>query len=498
MANKGFLGIDAGTQGLSVVFTDEQLNVLATGDGGYNMVPDLADGCYEQLPSDWQAALADAMNDLREKMTAAEMGDFEVLSIGISGQMHGEVLVDQNGDAIGAARLWCDSRNEDEGNELTQLLGVKMPKRITAARWLWTTRNQADKAVKTVRVTTPAGWLSHCLTGQWYLGIGDASGMFPVNQDSLDYDFDLMQQFDSLVSAEFSPLKGVLPEIRKAGECGGKLDQRGATLLGLPVGIPVAPAEGDQPTALAGSRIADAGMVSVSFGTSVCANSVGDRSFQGVSEAIDHFCAVDGKPINMVFLRNGTTFMNTVVEMFASISNFSFGELMKQVLAAKPDCDGLIAVPFMDDEPGLGVHKGGKASLVNLNESNASAANAIRAALTATTINLKSGMSILDQQGYPRAEIVLTGGLTKTPELGQILADVTTTTVSLPSGADEGSAVGAAILAAFRHAVSNGQSNSWSEFVNGIRKSATHSFSPVDNDGYERFESAYLELIAKI
>ena len=497
MTIKSFLGIDAGTQGLSVVLTDEKCNVIATGDGGYEMVSGLPDGCYEQTPADWVAALGDAMKDLRGKLAEAGKEDFEVLAIGISGQMHGEVLVDQDGDAIGAARLWCDSRNEDEGNELTELLGVKMPKRITAARWLWTTRHQNEKAKKVARLTTPAGWLSYCLTDDWVLGVGDASGMFPVNQDSLDYDLELMTRFDSLVPEDLPRLKELLPEVRRAGESGGSLNQRGAELLGLPVGVPVAPAEGDQPAALAGSRIANAGMVSVSFGTSVCANSVGDRPFQGVSDAIDHFCAVDGKPINMVFLRNGTTFMNTVVKMFASATGLSFGDLMKQVLDAKPDCDGLVALPFMDDEPGLSIHEGGKASLFNINESNAGAANAIRAALTATIMNLNSGMSILDQQGYPRTEIVLTGGLTKTPELGQILADATSTAVSLQSGADEGTAVGAALLAAFRFAVSNGKQDDWSEFVGGFRESAAHHFSPNEETGYEKFESAYRELIAK-
>ena len=132
MANKGYLGIDAGTQGLSVIFTDESLNVLATGEGGYAMVAGLEEGCYEQLPSDWDDALQTAMSQLRTKLGS----EFEVLAIGISGQMHGEVLVDSDGNSLGAARLWCDARNEAEGIELTEALGVKMPKRITAARWL--------------------------------------------------------------------------------------------------------------------------------------------------------------------------------------------------------------------------------------------------------------------------------------------------------------------------------------------------------------------------
>ena len=305
MTTKGFIGIDAGTQGLSVIFTDEDLNVLATGEGDYDMVPGLEEGCYEQLPADWDAALVKAMADLRTKLDS----EIEVLSIGISGQMHGEVLADESGKSLGPARLWCDSRNEEEGIELTEAMGVKMPKRITSARWLWTIRNRNEMATSTVHMTTPAGWIAFQLTGQWNLGIGDAAGMFPIDQSTLDYDERLLQSFDKIANGP-TPIKSLLPNVRKAGEDGGTLNAAGAAMLGLPEGIPVAPAEGDQPAALAGSLIGNAGIVSCSFGTSVCANSVGDRAFTGVSDAVDHFCAPDGKPINMVWLRNGTTYMN--------------------------------------------------------------------------------------------------------------------------------------------------------------------------------------------
>ena len=159
MSTRGFLGIDCGTQGLSVIFTDEDLRVLGVGEGAYEMVSGLPDECYEQEPNDWTAALKAAMGELR-KALSAEHADFEVLAIGISGQMHGEVLADESGQSLGPARLWCDSRNEAEGHELTQRFGTKMPKRATSARWLWTIRNQSDRAAKTRHLTTPAGWIS--------------------------------------------------------------------------------------------------------------------------------------------------------------------------------------------------------------------------------------------------------------------------------------------------------------------------------------------------
>jgi sugar (pentulose or hexulose) kinase len=477
MTTKGYLGIDAGTQGLSVIFTNENLDVIGTGDGGYDMIPGLEDGCYEQVPGDWDAALVAAMSDLRSKIGS----DFEVLAIGISGQMHGEVLVDADGNSLGPARLWCDSRNEAEGKELTETFGVKMPKRITAARWLWTIRNRQPIAAQAVHMTTPAGWLAYRLTGQWILGVGDASGMFPIDQSTLGYDQKLIKEFNDVANGPVA-LETLLPQVRQAGEDGGALNESGADLLGLPMGIPLAPAEGDQPASLAGSLIGSSGMVSCSFGTSVCANSVGDRAFSGVSDVVDHFCAADGKPINMVFLRNGTTYMNSIVEMFGEATGGDrvdgFASTMPKVLEADPDCGGLLALPFMDDEPGLGVSAGGSAMIVGFNSENAKPGNAAKAALLATMFNLKLGSAVLDDQGYPRTELVLSGGLTKTPELGQILADVFATKVTLLDSAEEGCAWGAALMAKFRRQKIDGASMEWSDFLTQHKTANQTQFEP--------------------
>lgn len=509
MSNQGYLGIDAGTQGLSVVYTDLSLNVIATGDGGYAMCPDLGEGCYEQNPDDWVAALRQAMQDLRNKLQRSDEDEpLEVLGIGISGQMHGEVLIDENHRPVKAARLWCDARNDAEGRELTESLGVKMPKRITAARWLWTLRNYPEVAAQVRRITTPGGWLAFQLTGEYSLGVGDAAGMFPIDQETLDYDAGLLEKFDEIANAP-RKLKDLLPMVRVAGADTGALTEQGAALLGLEPGIPVAAAEGDQPASLAGSLIANAGMVAVSFGTSVCANSVGNKPFVGVSDAVDHFCAPDGKPINMVWLRNGTTYMNTVVEMFGEMlgdqnRSEAFAKVMPQVVSADPDCGGLLALPFMDDEPGLGVSKGGAAMLHGINADNATPGNAVKAAVLATMFNLKMGCEVLDGQGYLRTELVLSGGLTKTPELGQVLADVMNTTVTLFAGADEGCAWGAALMGKFRVDKINGDDATWSESLAGYAQSmmaGATRFTPIQDNVnvyasvYTRYQALLKQLV---
>jgi sugar (pentulose or hexulose) kinase len=485
MKTQGYLGIDVGTSGLSVSFVDAAMRIRGTGDGSYEMVPGLEPGCYEQQPADWEHALEAAMADLRAKLAPLDI-ELEIRAIGISGQMHGEVLCDAGGEPLAPARLWCDGRNEAEGHELTDLLGVKCPKRMTASRWLWTIRNRLDLARHVAHLTTPGGWIARRLTGAWTLGIGDASGMFPIDQATLDYDSRRLADVDAMIARTAPNLKlpslaELLPTVRQAGDDAGSLDAHGAALLGLPEGIPVAAAEGDQPAALAGSLIAAAGTVSMSFGTSVVANSVGDRPFEGVDRAVDHFCAVDGKPINMVWLRNGTTALNMVVEMFGRVlptGSDPFTAVMPLLLAASDDCGGLAALPFIDDEPGLGVSTGGSACLVGLTDANATPGNAARAMLLATIFNLRIGSDVLEAQGYPRTEIVLSGGLVKTPALGQLVADVFNTPVVILDCGSEGSGFGAALLAAYRDRRQAGDAASWEAFLADQAPTPAHRFTP--------------------
>ena len=522
------LGIDCGTQGLSVVLCDGSVpshRVLAVGEGSYDMLPvppsaDQSQGqICEQNPSDWIDALRSAMVDLGQKMTSSSPSsssswEDRIASIGITGQMHGETLLSSSSKELRASRLWCDGRNTAEGDELTALFGVKVPKRCTIARFLWTMRNQPDVAEQTRHITTPAGYIAHSLTGEHLLGVGEASGMFPISQSTLDYDGDMIAKFDALVAKEFGKNTSILdylPKVRLAGMDGGTLTAEGAAILGLSEdfanlnAIPVAPAEGDQVAALAGSLIADPGQVSCSFGTSVCANSVGDRPFQGVSAAVDHFCAADGRPINMVWLVNGTTFMNTTVEMFGSATGMSrsdsFAAIMPKVLEAPVDCGGLLALPFMHDEPGLNVTKAGLSGLHGLNTTNATAGNAVKAALLSVMFNLQLGSDVLTDQGYPRTELILSGGVTKTPELGQILADVFNAKVTLFDSAEEGTAWGAALMGAYRHSVLQSNSNgadggesrqeSWSDYLARVDKGEVNVQYLPDASRHEAYNEVY-------
>ena len=193
--------------------------------------------------------------------------------------------------------------------------------------------------------------------------------------------------------------------------------------------------------------------------------------------------------------------MNSTVDMFASATDITrsqaFETIMPKVLEAPPDCGGLLALPFMNDEPGLNVTKAGSAGLYGLNATNASAGNAVKAAILSAMFNLQLGSDVLTDQGYPRTELILSGGVTKTPELGQILADVFDAKVTLFDAAEEGTAWGAALMGAYRHSVlqaagTDGDGHeSWSNYLSRVDKGeANVEFYP-DASRHEAYNEVY-------
>ena len=186
--------------------------------------------------------------------------------------------------------------------------------------------------------------------------------------------------------------------------------------------------------------------------------------------------------------------MNSVVEMFGEAMggdrSEGFAAIMPKVIAAPPDCGGVLAFPFMDDEPGLGVSRGGTAMLVGLNAENSKAGNAVKAALLSTMFNLRLGSEELDRRGFPRTELILSGGLTRTPETGQILADVFNTRVSLLNSAEEGCAWGAALMAKFRDLGSADQKTDWANFLAQHASGDQRKFEP--SDAVPQYNEVYL------
>lgn len=305
--------------------------------------------------------------------------------------------------------------------------------------------------------------------------------MFPIH--ALNYDQDMIVKFNKLTQQEqkIKPVHQLLPQVVLVGQDAGTVtDEAAKRFPGLKPGIPVSAPEGDQPAALAGSLIGRPGLISCSFGTSVCANVVGfsneDKSTTvrtNSQSSVDIFCAPNGQTIYMVWLRNGTTFFNTIVSNYSDgTQKASFERIMPLVLKAPPDCEGLVALPFMDDEPGLKISEGGTALIMGWNAYNSKCpGNACKAALTATMYNLKLGLEdlLLQRPEQPLTEIVLSGGLVLTPETGQILSNIMDLPVRLLTAAEEGCSWGAAVLAKYRYlCCTGGCTEDWPTYLESI------------------------------
>jgi sugar (pentulose or hexulose) kinase len=538
-----YLGIDLGTQGLSAILVDssDPLTVIAVGEGPYGMTTSKAEqqqfGHYEQRPGDWLEALKCALQQIRTEhgivLVAASgngKGDdddeetdesankklrtesatigttstpqrrlIELLAIGVAGQMHGEVMLDEKGQVLGdTSRLWCDARNQEQADILMSLFSgvsgspIKIPKRMTVARYLWSSTHRSSLQEQCRALTTPAGYVVHQLTGgqNHTIGIGEGSGMFPICPRTKNWRHDLLSAFDEQYSTSsgHSSLSKVLPTVLVAGQVAGVTASSESWWLNdlLPPGVPIAPAEGDQPASLVAGLMAQRGQITCSFGISVVANVIGggddsrnseDTAVVHTTPSVDHFMTVTGQETYMVCLRNGTTWLNHLVE---TQYGKNWEKLMPQLLSAPDDCDGLLSLPFLDDEPALDVKEGGTAMVIGhrsgagnngggdedssdgkkLEMQNTLIGSTLKSSLLATMFNLKLGTSpLLEQLSNKKGAlsisegVVLTGGLTKTPETGQILANVFNTTVRVPKGVvgQEGCSWGAALLAMYTH-----------------------------------------------
>jgi len=459
-----FVTVDAGTDGLSILALDRQSRELARATAGYDQqkfIPDLPDGAMQQYPRDWEMALKRASASLWRKLRQQGVLIGKVF-IGLAGQMHGLVRRDQYDQAPDGAPLWCDDGDAGEAAELTKLFGFKVPQRVTISRWLGRVRQDPAAAKQCQGIITPTGWLFYKLTGQWAVGIGEASGMFPVDPMTGTFDRDMLVKFDQqMVKGLHLPyLRTLLPSVHRAGSFIGELTSAGAKLIGAPIGSKVAPPEGDQQGALTGSLIFSEGDGALSVGTSIVLNVLSDRSIGAISPTIDHFVDANGRRFRMIWVKNGTTFLNLWMELFRQARNNrkierTFAAMMpsaEQVARECPDCGGLMGLPFLINEPGAGFAQAGVPLLTGMTESNFTPGQVLHLAFLLPMFGLSNGLDDLHEEGVTPNQLVVTGGIAQSPDYaGPVIASVTGLPVFIPEEATEGTAYGAGLLAIFAY-----------------------------------------------
>lgn len=446
-AGKAVLGLELGSTRIKAVLTDGRFGTIAQGshewenrlEGGYwsYSLEDAAAGVRDA----WAKCAADA-----EAKHGAK--PVRLAAAGVSGMMHGYLAFDASGRQLVPFRTWRNTTTAKAAAELSELFGFNIPQRWSVAHWRQAQLDSEPHVPEVRSLTTIAGWVHRMLTGENVLGAGEASGMFPVDPSTGNWNETMLSQFDALARGS---LRELLPRTAKAGECGGRLTEAGAKWLdpsgALQPGAIIAPPEGDAGTGMVATNSVAPGAGNISAGTSIFAMTTLDAPLPRESHCpeIDVVTTPSGREVAMVHCNNCTNEINA----WAGVLGRPVGELFAESLKGAPDCDGVVAVPFLSGEPVAGVD-GPILKTVRKPESDFTLANFMRAQIYSAFVSLKLGMDKLRAAGARMDTLVAHGGIFKTEGVAQqYLADALKTPVTCMSTATEGGPWGMAVLAAY-------------------------------------------------
>jgi sugar (pentulose or hexulose) kinase len=457
------LGIEWGSSRIKAVLIDKEHKPIAS--GGHAWENRYENGIWTySMEAVWDGlhdAYANLVKDVKEKYDT-DLTAFGAM--GVSGMMHGHLPFDKNGRLLVPFRTWRNTITGEAAGKLTELFGFNIPQRWSIAHLYQAILNGEEHVKDIAFITTLAGYVHWQLTGEKVVGIGEASGMFPIDSETLSYDAAMLDKFDTLIADKNYPwhIRDILPGIRVAGESAGALTATGAMLLDMDCrlrsGIPVAPPEGDAGTGMVATNAVAARTGNVSAGTSIFSMVVLEGPLSKVYPEIDLVTTPTGKPVAMVHCNNCTSDMDAWASLIReALSLFgakvSTGELFTRLynksLEGEADCGGVMVVNYLAGEPLTGFTEGCPL-VVRSPESRFTLANFLRAQLYSTMATLKIGMDILAGENVTIDRLMGHGGLFKTPVVGQkYLAAATDSPVSVMETAGEGGPYGMALLAAY-------------------------------------------------
>lgn len=416
-----YAGIDCGTQGTKVVIVDsEQGGILAEGSAAHRLIS-AANGRREQQAQWWIEALISAF---RQAVTRAGIDPGEIVALGVSGQQHGFVALDEQGRVLHAVKLWCDTETAPENNTLLQKLGgvrgsleqlgLVVATGYTASKILWLKKHRPDLWARLHTVLLPHDYLNFWLTGERVAEYADASGTGLLNVRTRSWDRHTVELID-----DSGRLWNALPALKPAQSCIGTLRPQAAEMLGLCAATRVATGGGDNMMAAIGSGNIAAGTVTMSLGTSGALFTWSAAPVVAASEMIAGFCSSNNGWLPLICTMNMTSATGSVQALLEQDIT-GFNNLLAQ---AKPGAGGVEMLPFFNGErvPRLPY---ARASLHNLNSNNFTRANLCMAVVESATYGLRYGIDLFRQQGIEAREIRLTGGGARSAIWRQIVADV--------------------------------------------------------------------------
>ena len=509
---KSYLGIEFGATRIKAVVIDEKGTVLAT--GGHGWENRLDNGVWTYTLDDIWNGLKDCYSDLLKDIKSKY--DTTVTSyagIGFSAMMHGYLAFDKSGELLVPFRTWRNTMTGQAAEQLTKEFNYNIPQRWSISHLYQAILNNEAHVPNIDFFTTLAGYVHWKLTGQKVLGVGDASGMFPIDMNTGDYDKTMMNKFNGLISSKGYTwkLEDIIPKVLNAGENAGTLTEEGAKLLdvsgALKAGIPLCPPEGDAGTGMVATNSVAKRTGNISAGTSIFAMVVLEKPLSKVYPEIDLVTTPDGALVGMVHCNNCTSEINAWVNMFKEFyelmgqtpdMNELFTKLYTVAGDGDPDCGGLISYNYVSGEPVTGFMDGAPL-FVRKADDKFNLANVMRMHLYSAFAALKIGLDILFKEEHVEVDSMLGhGGYFKTPKVGQSFAAAAIhAPVSVMETAGEGGAWGMAVLAAY---MADNNASSLSDYLNKVifADAKGSSLTPTDADieGFERFMEKYRKGLA--
>ena len=454
------LGLELGSTRIKAVLLDREHTPIA--EGFFDWENSLVNGVWtypmEEVHTGIRACIAALMADVKSKF-GVEMTT--VGAIGISAMMHGYLPFDEEGNQLAEFRTWRNTITGEAAEKLTALFDFNIPQRWSIAHLYQAILNGEDSPKKLTHLTTLAGYIHWKLSGQWVMGVGEASGMFPIDSAKLDYDEEMLKKFDS-VSGQSWKLRDVLPTVLPAGVSGGTLTAEGAAFLDpthtLQPGIPLAPCEGDAGTGMVATNSVRPRTGNVSAGTSDFAMVVTEHPL-GVHREIDMVTTPAGQAVAMVHCNNCTSDLNAWVGLFGEFAeaaglklskNDLFTLLISKALEGEKDAGGLLSYNYYSGE-GVTDLDEGRPVFLRKSDANMSLANFMLTHMYSALATLKLGMDILiNEEKVAIDGIYGHGGFFKTPVVGQkLLSAAIAAPVSCMETAGEGGPYGMALLCAY-------------------------------------------------
>lgn len=506
-SGRAVLGIELGSTRIKAVLIDDNHKPIASGGHSWENRYEEGIWCYhlEDVHEGLRDCFQDLQNDVQKKYGTQIKN---LAAMGISAMMHGYMTFNKENEMIHRFRTWRNTNAAEAAAELTELFDFNMPDRWSGAQLYQSILEDMDHVKDINYMTTLSGYVHWKLTGEKVLSVGDASGMFPIDTTTNDFNSEMLDKFDAHVAHKGYPwkVKEILPKVLVAGQNAGYLTEEGAAFLdptgNLQAGVPFCAPEGDVGTGMVATNSVAPGTGNFSAGTSGFLMVVFEKPLSKMYRVIDICQTPDGYPVGQIHSNTCTSDLNAWVNLFGEFAALTgnkmspdelFGTLYNEALKGDPDCGGLTSYGYYSGEFITDV-PGGRPLFVRKPSDNLSLANFMRSHLYASVAVVRIGTDIMTkEENVPIRRMTGHGGLFKTPVVGQkIMAASLGIPVSCMETAGEGGAWGIALLAAYL--INNGGqslSDYLDEKVFADCQVTTIDPDPEDVKGYEVFIERY-------